>query len=80
VESSSDMRGIGWLCIFGAGISMLAGLLAGHFVRPRRRRHRRESDIEAFLREELPGFIPFAIIAAGLLAIGVVILRMRGKL
>jgi hypothetical protein len=70
---------IGWLCIFGAGISLLAGLLAGHFVRPRRRRRRRESNIEAFLREEFPGFIPFAIMAAGLLAIGVVILRMRGR-
>ena len=68
---------IGWLCIFGAAISLLAGLLAGHFVRPRRRRRRRESNVEAFLREEFPGFIPFAIMAAGLLAIGVVIL-MRG--
>jgi hypothetical protein len=70
---------IGWLCIFGAAVSMLAGLLAGHFVRPTRRRRRRESNIEAFLREEFPGFIPFAIMAAGLLAIGVVILRMRGR-
>jgi formate-dependent nitrite reductase membrane component NrfD len=70
---------IGWLCIFGAGISLLAGLLAGHFVRPRRRRRRRESNVEAFIREELPGFIPFAIIAAGLLVIGVVILRIRGR-
>ena len=40
---------------------------------------RRESKIEAFLREEFPGFIPFAIMAAGLLVIGVVILRMRGQ-
>jgi membrane protein YqaA with SNARE-associated domain len=70
---------IGWLCVMGAAISMMAGLLAGHFVRPRRRRRRRESNIEAFLREEFPGFIPFAIMAAGLLAIGLVILRMRGR-
>ena len=60
VKGSTELR-IGWLCIFGAGVSMLAGLLAGHFVRPRRRRRRRESNIEAFLREEFPGFIPFAI-------------------
>ena len=70
---------IGWLCVLGAGISLLAGLLAGHFVKPRRRRRRRESNVEAFLREEFPGFIPFAIAAAGLLALGVVILRMRGR-
>ena len=70
---------IGWLCIFGAGISLLAGLLASHFVRPRRRRRRRESNVEAFIREELPGFIPFAIMAAVLLVIGVVILRIRGR-
>jgi membrane protein YqaA with SNARE-associated domain len=70
---------IGWLCLMGAAILMMAGLLAGHFVRPRRRRRRRESKIEAFLREEFPSFIPFAIMAAGLLVIGVVILRMRGQ-
>ena len=70
---------IGWLCTFGAGISLLAGLLAGHFVRPRRRRRHWESNVQAFLRKEFPGFIPFAILAAGLLAIGVVTLRIRGR-
>ena len=74
------MRVIGWFCVMGACISMLAGLSAGHFVRRRRRhRRRRRSSVEAFLREEFPGLIPFAIVAAGLLAFGLVILMTAGS-
>ena len=71
---------MGWLCIMGACGSLLAGLLAGHFVlRGRRHRRRGESEFEAFLRDEFPGLIPFATIAAALLAIGLVLLRIASR-
>ena len=73
------MRGIGWLFIFGAGISMLAGILARHFVRPSRRPRGRESNIETFIRDEFPGAIPCVVIAVTLLAIGLVVLRAVGR-
>ena len=74
------MRAIGWLCIMGACVSLLAGLVAGQFVR-RGRRHRRrgESEFEAFLRDEFPGLIPFATIAAALVAVGLVLLRIATR-
>jgi len=77
------VRLIGWLCVMGAGISLMVGLASGHFAPHRRRcRHsrsgRRRSDFGVFLREDFPGFIPGAVIAAGLLALGLLILVTWG--
>ena len=77
------MRLIGWLCVMGASISLMVGLASGHFPSHRRRsRHstsgRRRSDFGMFLREDFPGFIPGAVIAAGLLALGLLILVTWG--
>ena len=64
----------------GGCVSLLAGLLAGHFVRrSRRHRRRRESGFEAFLRDEFPGLIPFATLAAALFAMGIVLLRIASR-
>lgn len=72
------MRFVGWLCVMGAGISIMVGLASGHFAPYRHRsRHnrsgRRRSDFEDF-----PGLIPGAVIAAGLLALGLLILVTWG--
>jgi len=77
------VRLIGWLCVIGAGISLIVCLASGHFAPHRRRcRHsrsgRRRSDFGVFLREDFPGFIPGAVIAAGLLALGLLILVTWG--
>ncbi len=68
---------IGWLCVMGAVISVMAGLLSGHFAPPRSRRGR--SGFKAFLTEESPGFIVGAVIAAGLLTLGLLILVIWGE-
>ena len=68
------MRLIGWLCVMGAGISLIGGLLSAHFA-PCRRRPRRE--FRAFL-EAVPGFIPGLVIAAVLLTLGFLILMTLG--
>jgi hypothetical protein len=70
---------IGWLCVMGAGISLMGGLLSGHFAPHRRRSRRGRSDLKAFIQEEAPGFIPGAVIAAGLLALGLLILVISGR-
>lgn len=72
------MRLIGWLCVMGAGVSLMVGLLAGHFAPHRRRSRRRGSDFMAFLREDFPGLLPGAVIAAGLLGLGLLILMTPG--
>ena len=36
-------------------------------------------DFKTFLREDAPGIIPSAVIAAGLLALGLLILRTRAE-
>jgi len=77
------VRLIGWLCVMGAVISLMVGLASAHFAPHRRRSHhnrsgRRRSDFELFLREDFPGFIPGAVIAAGLLALGLLILVTWG--
>jgi hypothetical protein len=70
---------IGWLCVMGAGISLMCGLLSGHFAPHRHRSRHRRDDFETFLREAFPGLIPSAVIAAGLLALGFVILMTWGR-
>jgi hypothetical protein len=67
VEGSSGVRLIGWLCVMG--ISLMCGLLSGHFAPHRSRSYHRRNDFEAFLRETAPGLIPNAVIAASLLAL-----------
>jgi hypothetical protein len=63
----------------GAGISLMCGLLSGHFAPHRRRSYHRRNDFEAFLRETAPGLIPNAVIAPNLLALGFVILMTWGR-
>jgi hypothetical protein len=69
---------IGWLCVMGAGISLMC-LLSGHFAPHRHRSRPRRDDFETFLREAFPGLIPSAVIASGLLALGFVILMTLGR-
>ena len=73
------MRLIGLLCVMGAGISLMGGLLSGHLAPHRRWSRRRRSDFKAFLGEDAPGFIPSAVIAAVLLALGLLILVTWGR-
>ena len=74
------MRLIGLLCVMGAGIALIGGLISGHLAprRPRSRRRRDDSFI-ASLREDFPGFIPSAVVAAGLLVLGLLILMTWGR-
>lgn len=65
---------IGWLCVMGAGISVLAGLLSEHFAPHRRRFRGRRSTFQAVLGESAPGLVPSAVIAAVLLALALLIL------
>jgi len=72
-------RLIGWLCVIGAGISLMCGLLSGYFAPHRHRSRRRRNDFKAILWAGAPGFIPSAVIAAGLLALGLLILMTWGR-
>jgi len=65
--------------VVGAVISLMFGLMSGHFFPHRRRSHRKRSDFEEILREIGPGFIPSAVIAVSLLTLGFVILMTRGR-
>jgi hypothetical protein len=78
VEGGSDVRLIGWLCVIGAGFSLMGGLLSGHFAPYSRRSRRGRSDLKAFIQEEAPGFIPGVVIAIGLLVLGLLILAIGG--
>ncbi len=73
------MRFIGLLCVMGAAISLMGGLLSGHFAPHSRRSRRRGNDFTEFLREDFPWLIPGAGIAAGLLALGLLILMTWGR-
>jgi hypothetical protein len=65
---------IGWLCMMGAGISMLAGMLSGHFAPHRRKFRGKRSAFQALMGESAPGFVQSALLAAVLLALGLLFL------
>jgi len=71
------MRLIGWLCVIGSGLSLVAGILV---ARDNMRVYRElcaRGRLWACGRDGMPAFTTGAIIAVGLLAFGILILAIR---
>ena len=73
------MRLIGWLCVVGAGLSMILGVLIGRENMRVYRELCARGRFWACSQDGMPAFTTGAIIAIGLLAFGILILAIRRR-
>ena len=73
------MRVIGWLCVIGSGLALVAGILVGRDNLRVYRELCRRGQVWACGMDGMPAFTTGAVMALALLAFGILVLAIRPR-